>query len=187
MRPAKSPFASRQNGELQVPFPMVTNDPAGSPPQCVGATAVPLDVATEGATTSIPLDPRVGRELAAELARDDPAPRGTAHLRLEAITGQRPANLAVYLEGPGGASHRAGVIGLYGLAQATRPDRDGEGGTGMTFSLDVSEVLARLWRATPLGPAQLRVRIAPTRALPPSAVVRIGRVSLLRIPEGSGG
>lgn len=160
---------------------MVIDDPAALPPKSVGATAVPLDLTPEGATTSLSLDPTAARELAAALAAEDEPPHGTALLRLDGIVGDRPANLAVFLEGAGASSHRIGVIGLYGLAQASKPDRHGEGGEGMAFSLEISAALARLWRTTPLGPSGLRLRLVPTRPLPPGAHLRIARIDLLHI------
>lgn len=167
---------------------MVSNGHSELTPTRVGATGAPLDISPAGAETVLPLEREAARALVAALAERGGLGQGV-YLRLEEITGKYPANLIVYLDLPGREAqgspdaHRAGTIGLFGLAQASKPDQSGEGGRGMTFSLDVSDLMARLCREADSIPASLRVRLVFTRPPRSEAHIRIGMISLLHASQ----
>lgn len=167
---------------------MVMNGPAGLPPKIVGATETPLELTAAGVEASLRLDPQATRELAAALAAPEGPRRGQVILRLDGITGQTPANLTVDVtlpEPPARASlrHKVGAIGLFGLAQASKSDRRGDGASGLGFSLEASRVLAQLFQESPSLPAELRLHLAPTKPLPPSAKIRIEKITLFHVPS----
>lgn len=161
---------------------MGTSEPTGQPDGLVCATVAPVNVTAAGVDVSLPLAPEIVRAL---IGHGDPRSDGALYLRLEGIVGQDPANLAVHLDllpsGTSGAatSHHAGVIGLFGVGQASKPDRHGEGGSGLACSLDVSRIMRQLCREAASTPTSLRVRLAFTRGTRPGARVRIGKVTLL--------
>ncbi len=161
---------------------MGTNEPTGQPGGLVCASVALVNVTAAGVDVSLPLAPEM---VGALMGYGDPRSDGALYLRLEGIVGQEPANLSVHLDlapskSSGAATGlHAGVIGLFGVGQASKPDRHGEGGSGLACSLDVSRILRQLWREAASTPTSLRVRLAFTRAMRPGAQVRIGRVTLL--------
>ena len=81
----------------------------------------------------------------------------------------------------------AGLLPLFGLAEATRGDQD-HPGDGLHYSLEVTDIINQLGLAAGFdrealrltfvpqpGPAEPAARVAPG---PPAEPVRIGRVSL---------
>ncbi len=163
------------------------NGPAGLPPKIVGATVTPLELSAAGVEAPLRLDPQATRELAAALAGPEGPRRGQVILRLDGITGQTPANLTVDVTLPETAARasprrQVGAIGLFGLAQASQPDRPGKGASGLSFSLDVAHALAQLFQESAALPAELRIHLAPAKPLPPSAKIRIEKITLFHVP-----
>lgn len=148
--------------------------------QVIATTEAPLELTAAETDVLLRVDPKQGRALMAALAAG-----GRLELRLEGITGNRPANLAVYL-GLGDEPDSifpvkvaAGVVGLYGIAPAERHGaHSGSGGPGLGFALEVSQVLTSLLPAGAPPPGRLRVSLVPTRSL--GAQLRIGKISLLQ-------
>ena len=103
------------------------------------------------------------------------APPDRTYLQLENVRGTRDANqLSVYING-----HPAGVVALFGLSAASQPDGE-HGGSGLTFDLDVTNIIDTLHLNKELDAASLDVRIVPSRALPKGTTITVGRVGLQR-------
>jgi tyrosinase len=73
----------------------------------------------------------------------------------------------------------AGSIGLFGLEQASAQEGE-HGGSGLTFVLDISNIVDNLFINNALDVNSLAVRIAPNFPIPDSSVITIGRISVYR-------
>lgn len=147
-----------------------------------------LPVVSAGAETLVPIDSAACHAVIAALDQTSSLePRGQVYLRLESITGDHPTVLNVYVGLPEGANpadhpeHLAGNLGLYGLAQASRPQETGGGGKGMSLSLDVTKVFKNLRLAGPPIPAAIRVNIVPYRPMSAKAQITIGKMIFLHV------
>lgn len=111
------------------------------------------------------------------------------YLTLENITGLSNAGaFSVYLGLPQGAqddatrqAHHVGGVALFGLRQASNPDGP-HGGSGITVTLEVTEIMDRLHLGGGLDGQAINVDILPVDPIPDTADVRIGRISLHRQP-----
>lgn len=172
------------------PYPAMS-EPSHDKIKVFGAVEEPFQVASTGSSSWITLDLPGYRALMAALDQAPPAKlRGLAYLRLQSVTGDFPTALKVYLGLPEGADpeehpeHLAGGLGLYGLRQASRQTDQGEGGRGMSFSLDVTKVFSDLRLAvnpSARTPAAIRVSIVPYRRMPVQAQLTIGKVTLCHV------
>jgi tyrosinase len=110
-------------------------------------------------------------------------------LTLENITGLSNAGaFSVYLGLPEGTkddatlqAHLVGGVSLFGVRQASDPD-GAHGGSGITVTLEVTEIVDRLHLSNALDGQDIDVDILPVGSIPDSAAVRIGRISLHRQP-----
>ena len=144
----------------------MAGEPTSAPeptPEMVGATAKPVVLTSAPITTRVALN----------------APRGPAHLlaaegrsakvflNIENITSTgRTTSYAVYLNPPSETnphedkSRLAGILPMFGVAEASRPDSE-HGGSGLTYSLDVTDVVKQLQSENQWDPAHLNVTFAP--------------------------
>lgn len=142
---------------------------------------------------SVQMDPPVRRKMlenfsavsAAEAAEPAAAPE-RVFLNLENVRGLLDAvAFQVYVNLPEGASpadhpdRLAGSIALFGVTQATGPDNE-HGGQGLTFVLEITQIVHALHLEGSLDAGSLDVRIVPVKPVPESAQVSIGRVSVFR-------
>jgi len=153
-------------------------------PEMVGASEAPLLVEGDRATTTVRLNAPTGP--AAERAAASPP---DVHLTVENVTGlDAHGNYAVYLNLPEGSKpedHReryAGLIPMFGVREATRRQGD-HPGDGLTFSLDVTEVVRRLesrgeWTGSVAVTLVRDDPSPPTTAEAAPAPIRIGRVGV---------
>ncbi len=72
---------------------------------------------------------------------------------------------------------RAGNLGMFGLVESSDPNGE-HGGSGMTFSLDVTDLFARLAARKDWDSHNLRVTFVPAAWDAPVPKVQVGRVSL---------
>ncbi|MFN2445796.1 MAG: hypothetical protein ABR606_09485 [Vicinamibacterales bacterium] len=78
-----------------------------------------------------------------------------------------------------------GLLPMFGVAEATRTDRD-HAGSGLHYALDVSAVVQRLEARSDWNPTELRVTFVPegptdvsgARAAAAPDPIQVGRVSL---------
>ena len=156
------------------------------PPEMLGAARnIPL-----GSTpTHAEIEVAEARGPARDAFAGAPQPRQW-YLMIENIRGkQLPAGtFSVYVNAPANASpadlekHFAGTISLFGVVESSKKS-DRHAGEGLSYSLDVSDLIERLERGGAWDPKKLRVTFVP---LPDSAQqvhagdVKAGRVSLHR-------
>ena len=114
------------------------------------------------------------------------------YLNIENITGSGAASsYEVYVNVPPGSDPRqhrdllAGILPMFGVAEATRTDRE-HPGSGLHYALEISELAKRLQARDAWDPQSLRITFVPRRATvttesameAPVAPVTVGRVSL---------
>jgi len=148
-------------------------------PEMVGATSAPFDIGPGTTEISLPIHPPTGpARLPAESE-----PREVT-LAVENVTGDKVApRFSVYLNVPPGdapVKHpelSAGSLGLFGLTGASHPDSQ-HGGSGMSFKLNVTEVVGHLIETKNWDPKNLRITFIPGYWDAPVPKVKVGRVSL---------
>jgi hypothetical protein len=177
---AAEPNASE---ELKMQSQSDSEDPqkTASPPipEMVGATSAPFYIGAGTTEISLAIHPPTGP---ARLSAGS-KPREII-LRIENVTGDKTApGFSVYLNVPQGdepVRHpelSAGSLGLFGLTGASHPDSQ-HGGSGMSFRLDVTEVVGHLIATKNWDPKNLRISFIPGYWDAPVPKVRVGRVSL---------
>jgi tyrosinase len=157
--------------------------------ELLGASAQSLRLIGAEATASVALDPSVQSKVSASfnsLTTAAPTAPDRIFLNLENVRGRNDATVfSVYINMPEGADpvrypdHRAGSVGLFGVSRATVGD-DGHAGDGLTFVIEITDVLDALHLAGNLNVAQLHVRLVPRKPVAESAQVSIGRISVFR-------
>jgi len=158
-------------------------------PEMVGATETPVHLTGDVATTNLSVRPPTGPARPGLL----PYAAGRAHLNIENVTGEgAPTSYGVYLNLPKDAKPEehpelfAGILPMFGVAEASKPDTD-HAGDGLHYALDISDLVRRLQGTGDWNPANLRVTFVPRRrSLPheeadetqPPDPIHVGRVSL---------
>ena len=166
--------------------------PTNAEPELVGATTQSVALEGEGVSGQVHLDQRVRRSVMAGLMANGPGPVAPADgpdrifLNLENVKGTSDATaFQVYVglvnrEDP--AAHPellAGSIAPFGVRKASQ--RDGEHvGQGLTFVLDITEVVDRLHLASSFDVDQLPVRLVPLHPVRPGSGISVGRISIYR-------
>lgn len=155
-------------------------DPKGSPiPEMVAATSAPFYIGPGPTQISLAMHAPAGpaRSRAASTQR-------RVSIEVENVTcSKRSPSFRVYLNMPAGdpperhSELRAGNLGMFGLVESSDPNGE-HGGSGMSFSLDVTELFARLAAMRGWDPQNLRLSFVPAAWDAPVPQVRIGRVSL---------
>jgi len=144
--------------------------------ELVGAHDGALLVKSSGARANVRLDPGVRSRMSKNLERASvQAEPDRAYLQLENVRGARDAQtLQVFVNG-----HLAGAVALFGLRRASLKD-DHHGGSGLSFELDVTDIIDTLYLENALNLDSLDVKILPNNAVDPAAPISIGRVSVYR-------
>jgi tyrosinase len=180
----------RAAGETEGAAAMATT---GRNVELVGATLQPLRIiGREGVRAPVRLDEQARRKVTANFAAaaaEEGTPAAVSErvfLNLENVTGVLDATaLDVYVNLPEGADpddhpdRHAGTVGLFGVRQATDANRE-HGGAGLTFVLEITDIVQALHLENALDADALEVRIVPFDEVPEEAKIRIGRVSLFR-------
>lgn len=162
-------------------------------PEMIGATARPIDLTAQPVVVSLPVTAATG-----PAQRTAAAPGGASarvFLNIENITGTAAGTTyQVYVNVPRGEDPLAhpelfaGLLPLFGLAEATRGDQD-HPGDGLHYSLDVTDIVRQLATGAGLGQNALELTFVPQPgSVEPAARValaaaaaepiRIGRVSV---------
>ena len=150
------------------------------PAEMVGAVTG-VDLAAAPTTAELPIStPRgpASADFASEATR-------RAYLNLENVTGEGPlTSFAVYLNIPEGSkdphTHQelfAGTLPMFGVKEAMRSDTE-HGRSGITYVLDVTEIVDHLKKIGSWDPSKLHVTFAPVSAPASDAKARVGRISL---------
>ncbi len=211
--PTSPPRAARLTARLQlldVASPIAeekVSTPVAATSELVGASPAALTLGTTGAATSVQLDTDARKRLLnsftlsvqSVIAAEQGASPASAiapsslpdrtFLNLENVRGSSDATvLSVYIDLPDDAAPTdhpellAGTVGLFGLRNASRPDSK-HGGQGLSFVLEVTDVVDRLHLGNIFSVGDLHIRVVPSRPLPASAQITIGRISLYRRAE----
>jgi tyrosinase len=127
---------------------------------------------------------RAGAALGLAPAAPGAATPGRVVLRLEQVTssGSAPA-YDVFLDVPDGddpgrhADLHVGRASMFGLVQASRRGQS-HGGSGLTFSFDITALYGKVHAQAWFDPTQLRVSFVPVASRGVKADVHVGRISL---------
>jgi tyrosinase len=163
---------------------------SGKKVELVGASRGSLQITGSEVRTSVQLDQGVRRKVAATLARAAeaaaPAAPDRIFLNLENVRGFSDSTaLRVYVDLPQGANpadhpeRLAGNVALFGVNKASIAD-DEHAGKGLTFVLEITDIIDALHLSNKLDVNSLDVRIVPVRPVPADAEISIGRVSIFR-------
>lgn len=149
-----------------------------SPPDqtsLAGASDVNVSLSSSPTSVKVPLDPSVA---------DTAALGGTPQtfLNLENVSGiDNAASYNVFLNVEGTAalseSHFAGLLPMFGVAEASRADAD-HGGSGLNFVLDISELVQTLKASGDWNGQSLSVTFVPKRKSERAPDIKVGRVSV---------
>jgi tyrosinase len=159
----------------------------GTNTELMGSNQGALSVEGAGARTVVTLSPQVREKFSASLMLASPtAPPDHIYLALENIRGTRDATaLSAYINLPDGANPNdypnllAGTVGLFGLRKASSRS-DEHGGNGLSFTLDISNIVDKLHLSHALDSNSIQVAIVPSRRLPEQTDITIGRVTVYR-------
>jgi tyrosinase len=157
--------------------------------ELLGANSGELEIKGSGAHTLVRFSADGRRKLVASLTNTAAGTsRSRFYLLLENIRGANDAsvlNVSVNLpEDSRPREHRdlmAGAVGLYGLRRASIKSNQ-HGGSGLTFVLDVTQILSELLATKSPNADVIRVSIVPQRHLQDSAGIVVARVSIVSIP-----
>ena len=160
---------------------------SGKRVELVGASREPVRIKNGEAGTSVQLDAGMRRKVSASLdAAPEAATPDRVFLNLENVRGLADSTaFHVYVglaEGAAPADHPerlAGSIALFGVRKASRADGE-HAGQGLTFVLDITNIVDSLHLANALDVDALDVRIVPLKPVPEAAQITIGRVSIFR-------
>jgi tyrosinase len=157
--------------------------------ELVGATIGSLPIEGNDIRTDVRLDKaarqKVARSLmkpgvAAAAALGPAAVPDRVFLNLENVTGLSDATaFNVYIGLPQGGEALAGSIALFGVRKASQAGGP-HGGRGLTFVLEITDIVDRLHLQNALDVDSLQVRLAPIRPVSKAAKINIGRISLYR-------
>lgn len=144
--------------------------------ELVGANEGALQIKSSGARATVRLAPDVLHKVSASLTEaSEAALPDRVYLQLENIRGTRDAQkLNVYVNG-----QNAGSVGLFGLRKASAQDAE-HAGEGLTFVLDITDIIDNLFLDNALNVDSLDVKILPRQAVPNSEEITVGRVSIYR-------
>lgn len=160
-------------------------------PEMVGASVEPVILKGEPASARLAVSPPTGP---AGAPRAFGAPPPQIYLNIENITGSgKPVSHSVYLNLPPGSdpnSHPelfAGVVPMFGVAEASRSDEN-HSGSGLHYSLEVGDVVRALEANAQWDPNNVRVTFVPKHGagsatafragVPEPGPIQVGRVSL---------
>jgi tyrosinase len=156
----------------------------------VGASEGNLPIRGAAARTTVALKQDVRQKLVASLrAASETAPPDRVYLQLDQVRGVRDSYvLSVYINLPDNAKPEdhpellAGSVSLFGLRKASFRD-GGHGGEGLTFILDITEIVDRLHLENKLDVDSLVITIVPHQEVGDEARITVGRISIYRQPH----
>jgi tyrosinase len=153
-----------------VPIPEAAMDEQ-PPPELVGASEESIRVGKDAARTRVAVGPstRPATLEAVESRR--------TFLTVENITG---AGLGAGVYVVAVADREVGRFSMFGLEEAS--DAGGEhGGSGLTFTYDITDLVAELAGSAEFDPDNLDVEVRPARAVPGAvADINVGRIGVYR-------
>jgi tyrosinase len=180
---APAPLAAMTTGAAPVP--------SNAEPELVGATTGSVELEGASVSSHVHLDQDVRRSVTAALMANAPgaAPAGGSDrifLNLENVRGASDATAFQVYVGLGPDADPAanpdllaGSIAPFGVRKASRPDGD-HAGQGLTFVLDITDVVHRLEGDDAFDVDQLPVRLVPIHPVRAGTEITVGRISIYR-------
>jgi tyrosinase len=155
--------------------------------ELVGANKGVLRIQGPVTHTVVKLDPGARRKVIQSLAKaSETALPDNIYLKVENVRGTSDGVLlGVYMNLPDDTKpadrdkYRAGSLALFGMRRASVKDGP-HGGRGLTFLLDITQIVDGMYVAKALDVGSLDVSILPRRKLPADTVITIGRISIYR-------
>jgi tyrosinase len=149
---------------------------SGDNAELLGAHDGALQIKSSGARATVRLDSDVRGRVSASLAdASETNLPDHVYLKLENVRGTRDS----YVLDVSVNQQRAGSVALFGLRRATLKDGQ-HGGAGLTYVLDITNIIDDLFLDNALDADSLDVRIVPHHAVPDSEEITVGRVSVYR-------
>ncbi len=144
--------------------------------ELVGASSGALPIKSSGARATLKLEPVARNRVSASLRNASNAELPDhVYLQLENVRGNRDSyQLRVSVN-----EQDAGTVGLFGLRRASVKDA-AHGGAGLTFILDITDIVDNLFLDNALDLDSLDVRIVPNQAVADDAEITVGKVSVYR-------
>lgn len=137
-------------------------------------------------TTSLAPPTAAADAIGGPAADTPPAPPDRVFLNLENVRGRSDAAVfQVYVGVPDGEAPTdhpellAGTVAPFGLRKASTPN-DEHAGQGLTFVLEISDIVDQLHLSDSFDVERLPVRIVPMHPVPDDAAITVGRISLFR-------
>jgi tyrosinase len=155
------------------------NMDSGDNAELVGANEGALRIKSSGARAIVRLDSDVQRKVSSSLAEASEAELPDhVYLQLENVRG----NIDAYKLNVSVNQQNAGAVSLFGLRKASLQDGK-HGGEGLTFLLDITNIIDNLFLDNALDTDSLDVKIVPNQAVPDNAEITVGRVSVYRLGQ----
>jgi tyrosinase len=163
----------------------------GSPTQQtvlpIGANTTAVKVGGASVDTHIDLEPTAAAKSMATMGAKTPGKEvARLYLSLESVRGSAPSPLLdVYVNLPDGADpalnadRLAGSLTLFGLNVASQTDGH-HAGTGLGYTIDITDLAQRLTDAGDFDPNHLRVTLVPGEQISDEEPVTVERISVLK-------
>ena len=149
---------------------------AGDNAELVGANDEAVQIKSSGGRATVKLDSNVRGKVSSSLAAaSEASPPDRVYLQLENVRG----NIDAYKLNVSVNQQHVGTVALFGLRKASLKDGD-HGGEGLTFVIDITDLIDNLFLDNALDVNSLDVRILPNNPVPDNAKITIGRVSVYR-------
>jgi tyrosinase len=152
--------------------------------ELLGANSEELEIKGSGADTVVRLNTDLQKLVTGLAKTSSEKPPGGIYLALENVRGTQDATvLDVSISRREDASlgeqrdQLAGSVGLYGLRRASVQSDQG-GGSGLSFVLDITQILLEQPVAALSDANEIHVSIVPHHRLPDAAPIAVGRVSI---------
>lgn len=148
----------------------------GSNSELVGANAGQVQIDGSGVKTTVKLEGSSWKNVPNSLMKASASNLpDQVYLQLENVKGTKDANILSI-----SVNHQlAGHVSLFGLRSAS--DKGGHnGGTGLTFILNITDIIDNLFINNELDVNSLDVTILPDNAILPNDKITVGRVSIYR-------
>jgi tyrosinase len=191
---APAPIAAATAAPMALWAEEETAVPSNTNVELVGASTRSVSVRGADARSHVRLDSSMRRKVTASLSAPPVSAAGIAEaaapdrvfLNLENVRGPSDSVIfQVYVGVPEGEDPAerpdllAGTIAPFGLSKASRPD-DEHAGQGLTFVLEITDLVDGLHLSNSFDVDRLPVRIVPVHPVPDEAAITIGRISIYR-------
>jgi tyrosinase len=142
--------------------------------ELVGANEGALRIKSSGARATVRLDSDVRDRVSTSLAKASEAVLpDQVFLELENVRGTDDS----FVLDVSVNQQNVGTVSLFGLERASLEDDD-HGGAGLTFVLDITNIIDNLFLNNTLDVNSLDVRIVPNHSVPDDKEITVGRISV---------